>query len=135
MKLSSLVMSACVAIVAIGGTAFARDVPVSARGVDFANARDVDALHRAIASAAIDACRVNARLSASALRLVRACRVESIDRAVADANRPTLTALNSALDASLRINPARPALNATAIAAVTAAARLRAEAQTGVTRR
>ncbi len=128
MKTTVTVLASVLAAATFATEAQARDVAVSTRGVDFGDAQSVDAFHRTLARAAEDACTTPGRRDLTLRRVEDQCRAEALADAVAELDRPVLTALNEALDARLRLRPARPALDGAALAAAESAARpLRAE--------
>jgi UrcA family protein len=116
--LSVLALSAALSV----GVAEARTVEVSTRGVNFSDAASVDTFHRSLAQAAADACRTPVRRGLAGLKEKRACRALALSNAVDGMRQPLLSALNDGLDARLRLNPKRPALDGTALAALQNAA-------------
>ena len=67
---------------------------VRIRGVDFANADDVAALHRQLARAAAEVCDSRPPLMLSMMASDRGCARAALRRAVADIDQPSLTALD-----------------------------------------
>lgn len=96
---------ACLLAVAPAASALAGegDIRIRTAGLDLSDAETVAGLHAQIERAARKACGLdNTRLSAHAWRIRAACVEEKVDRAVAMANAPALSALHAALKPASR---------------------------------
>lgn len=107
----------------------ARSAAVSLSGYDLTAPADVAQLHRDVVSAAWAVCRDQGARGVEELRLRRACAEAAVDRAIAAANAPTLTALMAALPQQVRYSARNYRLPAQAVAAVEAAAGRRSVAE------
>ena len=95
----------------------AREVVVSTATVDFSDPRQVLDLRNDVVQAAHRVCRGQGRVGLQERLAVKACVVESVEDALAQADRPALTALQAALPAKARFALSRP-LTPSLVAAV-----------------
>ncbi len=93
--LRSIFFVTCVSLATLAGTAYAEDSDntlqkvVSARGVNFSDARQTARFYKELQRAAYDVCDVSGD-SFSVLKDNRQCEEQAMDQAVADMQRPSL---------------------------------------------
>jgi UrcA family protein len=124
---TSIKAALVIAFIALGaGVAEARTARIQAATVDYSNAQAVLGLHDAIVDAARNVCRGQGFVRLDERAAERACRVDAVERAIADANRPALTAAHTALPEGKRYATRAP-LTPEVVAAIAATGQSRAE--------
>lgn len=88
----SLIISAAFALFA--GAAHAEEARVSLRGEDLSTVEGAERVYEKLETAARRVCRAEYNISSMALHHQRTCVKEAMQASIAQANSPTLTALN-----------------------------------------